>query len=211
MMDKQDLSCADMHYCLADNLSSWGEAMNAEPVKHKKFAGTTRLLHWLSAVMIVAMIPVGVIMQQDGWARPTQDLLFILHKNGGVILLGLVVLRLMWRVTSPAPPLPAHLPDWQVRAASAVQWGLYVMLLVMAISGYIRVRAGGFPVEMLDAINAPALVPRSDSLAETAQTIHSNARFVLVALILVHVAAALRHAIARDGVFSRIWPPVGRG
>jgi cytochrome b561 len=184
--------------------------MDAETIRHKKFAGTTRLLHWLSAVMIVAMIPIGVIMQQDGWDRSTQDMLFILHKNGGVILFLLVVVRLMWRAARPAPPLPVHLPDWQVRAAGFVQWSLYVMLLVMAISGYIRVRAGGFPIEMLDAINAPAFVPRSDALAETAQTLHSNARFVLVALIVLHIGAALRHALARDGVFSRIWPPVGR-
>lgn len=185
--------------------------MGAQAIKDRKFTGTTRLLHWISAVMIVGMIPVGVIMQQDGWARSTQDLLFILHKNGGVIVFLLVVLRLVWRATHPAPPLPAHMPAWQIKAASAVQWGLYAMLLVMAISGYVRVRAGGFPVEMLDALNVPAMVPRSDGLAETAKAIHSNARFILVALILVHVGAALRHAIARDGVFSRIWPPVGRG
>ncbi len=185
--------------------------MDARMIEHKKLSGTTRLLHWVSAVLIVAMIPIGVIMQQEGLARPTQDLMFILHKNGGVIVLLLVVLRLIWRAAHPAPPLPAHMPNWQVKAASGVQWGLYAMLIVMALSGYIRVRAGGFPVEMLDALNVPAMVPRSDALAETAQTIHSNARFVLVALILVHVGAALRHAVARDGVFSRIWPPVGRG
>ena len=185
--------------------------MNDEMVSGTKYAAGTRLLHWVSAIMIVAMIPIGVIMQQEGMQRSTQDLLFIMHKNGGVIVFALVILRLMWRAASPSPPLPAHLPDWQVKAASGVQWGLYAMLLVMAISGYVRVRAGGFPVEMLDAINAPALVPRSDALAETAQTIHSNARFVLVALILVHVGAALRHAVSRDGIFGRIWPPVGRG
>jgi len=185
--------------------------MNDETISGTKYAGGTRLLHWVSAIMIVAMIPIGVIMQQEDMQRSTQDLLFIMHKNGGVIVFALVVLRLMWRAASPAPPLPADMPSWQVKAASGVQWGLYAMLLVMAVSGYVRVRAGGFPVEMLDAINAPALVPRSDALAETAQAIHSNARFVLVALILVHVGAALRHAVARDGVFGRIWPPVGRG
>lgn len=177
----------------------------------RKYAGFTRLLHWVSAVMVLAMVPIGVIMLQEDLPRPTQDLLFILHKNGGVILLMLVLARLIWRGVTPAPPPPAHLPQWQVKAAFAVQWGLYTMLLVMAISGYVRVRAGGFPVEMLDALNAPALVPRSDALAETAQSIHANARFVLFALIALHIGAALRHAFARDGVFSRIWPPVGRG
>jgi len=185
--------------------------MNADAIRSVKYASFTRLLHWVSALMIVGMIPIGVIMQQDGLERATQDFMFILHKNGGVILLMLVLARLLWRSVTPAPPPPAHLPQWQVTAAFTVQWGLYLMLLVMAISGYVRVRAGGFPIEMLDALNVHSFVPQSDPLAETAQTIHSNARFVLVALILVHVGAALRHAFARDGVFSRIWPPVGRG
>jgi len=185
--------------------------MDANAKKIRKYAGFTRLLHWISAVIVLSTIPIGVIMLQEDLPRPTQDLLFILHKNGGVILLMLVIARLVWRRVAPAPPPPAHLPPWQVKAAFTVHWGLYAMLLVMAISGYVRVRAGGFPVEMLDALNVPALVPRSDALAETAQTIHANARYVLIALIAVHIGAALRHAIARDGVFSRIWPPVGRG
>jgi cytochrome b561 len=79
--------------------------MDARTIEYKKLSGTTRLLHWVSAVLIVAMIPIGVIMQQDGLARPTQDLMFILHKNGGVIVLLLVVLRLIWRAAYPAPPL----------------------------------------------------------------------------------------------------------
>lgn len=185
--------------------------MNDQTMSGAKYTAGTRLLHWVSAIMIIAMIPIGVIMQQEGMQRSTQDLLFIMHKNGGVILFALVALRLIWRAVRPAPALPAHVPGWQAKAASGVQWGLYIMLLVMAVSGYVRVRAGGFPVEMLDAVNAPALVPRSDALAETAQTIHSNARFILVALILVHVGAAVQHAFARDGVFGRIWPPLGRG
>ncbi len=175
-----------------------------------RYAMPVRFLHWVAAVLIIATIPIANIMQQEGIERSTQDLLFILHKNGGVIIFLLVVVRILWRVLTPAPPMPASMPDWQVAAAKAAHWGLYGMLLVMTISGYVRVRAGGFPVEMLDAIGVPHMVPRSDSLAETAQAIHSNARFILVALILLHVGAALQHAFKRDGVFGRIWPPLGR-
>ena len=175
-----------------------------------RYAMPVRFLHWVAAVLIIATIPIANIMQQDGIERSTQDLLFILHKNGGVIIFLLVVVRILWRVLTPAPPMPASMPDWQVAAAKAAHWGLYGMLLVMTISGYVRVRAGGFPVEMLDAIGVPHMVQRSDSLAETAQAIHSNARFILVALILLHVGAALQHAFKRDGVFGRIWPPLGR-
>lgn len=175
-----------------------------------RYSATTRLLHWIVGLMVIATIPIGVVMQQQGLARPTQDLLFILHKNGGVIILILVALRIVWRLATPAPALPSTIPAWQAKAAKTVQTLLYALLIVMAVSGYIRVRAGGFPIEMLDAFGIPAMVPRSDSLAETAQSIHSTARFPLAALILLHVAAGLKHLFARDGVFSHIWPPLGR-
>ncbi len=175
-----------------------------------KYSTPTRVLHWVSGIMILATLPIGVIMLQEGLARPTQNLLFILHKNGGVIILLLVLLRLVWRLLTPAPALPPSVPSWQARAAKLVQGALYALLLVMTISGYIRVRAGGFPIEMLDALGVPPLVPRSDALAATAKTIHGNARFVLAALIVLHIGAALRHLFARDGVFGTIWPPIGR-
>jgi cytochrome b561 len=174
-----------------------------------KYASPTRILHWVSGIMILATFPIGVLMLQQGLARPTQNLLFILHKNAGVIILLLVLVRLVWRVAVPAPALPATVPLWQVRAAKMVQTALYTLLLVMAVSGYVRVRAGGFPVEMLDAFGLPPLVPRSESLAALAKSIHANARFLLAALIVLHIGAALRHLLARDGVFSSIWPPVG--
>ncbi len=176
----------------------------------QQYAALTRFLHWVVALMVIATIPIGVIMLQEGLSRSTQDLLFILHKNGGVIIFLLVVLRLVWRAATPAPALPASVPEWQARVAKLVQGALYGLLLVMAISGYIRVRAGGFPVEMLDAIGMPSLVPPSEALAERAQAVHATARFPLAALILLHVAAGLKHLVARDGVFGHIWPPLGR-
>lgn len=175
-----------------------------------RYPALTRSLHWIVGLMVLAMLPVGTIMLQEGLARPTQNLLFILHKNGGVIILALVLLRILWRVITPAPAKPAHLPLWQQRLAGAVQWALYAALLVMAVSGYVRVRAGGFPIEMLDAMGIPPLVPRSQELAQFAKDIHATARFALAALIVLHIGAALRHALRGDGVFARIWPPLGR-
>jgi cytochrome b561 len=176
-----------------------------------RYPALTRFLHWIVALMLIATIPIGVLMQTEGLARATQNLLYILHKNGGVILLVLVLLRILWRVIFPAPPMPASMPGWQVKVARLAHWGLYGLVLVMAISGYVRVAAGGFPIEMLDALGVPKLVPRSEPLAQTAKWVHSTARFALVALILLHVGAALKHLMQRDGVFGRIWPPLGRG
>lgn len=174
------------------------------PQTYRPFA---RLLHWTLALLILATLPAGAIMVQDGLARSTQDALFIFHKNVGVLILLLMVVRLGYRLASPPPPPPASVPDVQKRIAEATHWALYALVFAMALSGYVRVIAGGFPIETLNWLGVPPLVPRSDPLAETAKAIHFWARFALVALVLAHVGAALHHlVIKRDGVFSRMWP-----
>ncbi|NNU79448.1 cytochrome b [Halovulum dunhuangense] len=177
----------------------------------QKYTRTARVLHWAVAVLVIATLPVGGYMLTEGLARPTQDALFIFHKNVGVLILLLMLARLGWRLTHPAPPLPESVPPLQARIAGLTHWALYAAVLFMAFSGYVRVRAGGFPIEALDALGIPPLVPRSDSLAETAKAAHATARLVVIGLVAIHVGAALHHAILRkDGVFSRIWPPFAR-
>lgn len=171
------------------------------------YTPVARGLHWLVAVALIATIPVGLLMVLPGWARPTQDVMFVFHKNIGVVILILMLLRLFYRLLNPPPPLPASLSAAQRLAAAATHWGLYLVVFVMAVSGYVRVKAGGFPLEGLDALGVPSLVPRDDGLAERAKAIHSTARYALLALIVVHVGAAAYHGLVRrDGVFSRMWP-----
>ena len=165
------------------------------------------MLHWLTAILIFTTFPIGIAMVEGGLARPTQDLLFILHKNGGIIILTLVLARLAYRALNPAPPLPDSMPDWQRKVAVLTHWLLYLLVIVMAVSGYVRVKAAGFPLEWFDAMGVPALVPKSEGLAKTAENIHLTVVFALAALILMHVGAAILHgAIKRDGVFQRMWP-----
>lgn len=174
------------------------------------YRAPARLMHWLTVLLVFSTIPAGVIMVQEGLARPTQNALFMWHKNIGVVILLLVLVRLIYRAANPPPPLPSSISSTQAAIAGLTHWGMYGLLIVMAVSGYIRVKAGGFPIEYLDALGVPSLVPRSDALEQIAQTVHFWARFPLVALILMHVGAALMHGIVkRDGVFSRMWP--GRG
>jgi len=180
-------------------------------LKAETYRTTARLLHWTVALLVIATIPAGVIMVQQGLPRWLQDGLFIFHKNVGVVILLLVLIRLTYRAANPPPPLPASVPGWQARLARLNHAGMYLFLLVMAVSGYTRVVAGGFPLELWDGLGAPRLAPRSDGVAEVAKTIHFWARFVLIALIAVHVGAALFHGfVKRDGVLSRMWPASGR-
>lgn len=175
-----------------------------------RYSTTARLIHWIMAALILMTIPAGLVMVQPGLDRGLQNTLFIFHKNVGVALLILVVLRLVWRIGHPAPPLPATVPAWQARIAGLSHLALYGLMVIVPVAGYVRVKAGGFPIETLDALGVPSLVPRSDALAEVAKTIHYGAGLAIAVVMAAHIGAALFHGIVkRDGVFSRIWPPVG--
>lgn len=166
-----------------------------------------RWIHWLMALLILPMIAGGVIMIQEGLPRAFQNALFITHKNVGTLLLLLIVIRLIYRWRNAPPPEPSHLPAWQVKIAGVTHVLLYVLLLMMPFAGYIRVRAGGFPIEGLDALGIPALVQRSDALAAFAKSVHFYGAWTIALLIAMHIGAALHHGlIKRDGVFSRMWP-----
>lgn len=167
-----------------------------------------RLFHWTTAVLVLLMIPAGLVMVREGLDRSVQDTLFVFHKNTGVAVLILVLARLIYRLRFPPPPLPAETPGWQRRVAGLTHGLLYGLLIAMPVAGYVRVRAGGFPIEALDALGVPTLVPKSEALAEIAKTLHWIGGIALMALVALHVGAALFHGIARrDGVFSRMWPP----
>lgn len=169
-----------------------------------------RLFHWVIALLVLGMIPAGFVMVQPDLDRSLQNTLFVFHKNTGVLVLVLVLMRVAYRLTHRPAPLPDDLPGWQKLAAGLSHLGLYTLLLVMPIAGYVRVKAGGFPIETLDAIGVPSLVPRSDALAEVAKAVHYAGGVAIAALICLHIAAAAYHGIVRrDGVFSRMWPPLG--
>lgn len=173
-----------------------------------RYRWPARLLHWIMAVLVLGSLAAGFLMLQEGLDRATQNTLFVFHKNVGVVMLILILLRLAYRGRHRPAPLPAEVPTWQRIGAALSHGALYALLLIMPVTGYVRVKAGGFPIEMLDALGVPALVPRSDALAEVARTIHHYGGWILAALIGLHIAAALYHGVVRrDGVFSRMWPP----
>lgn len=178
----------------------------------KRYKPVSRLIHWGMAILVLCMVPAGFVMVQEGLSRSLQNTLFIFHKNVGVLLLILIFVRLIYRWRNPPELAPVALPRVQELAAHLTHIGLYALLLIMPLAGYVRVRAGGFPIESLDALGVPALVPRSEALAEFAKMVHFYGSYAIAALVLMHVGAACFHGLVRrDGIFSRMWPPLGRG
>lgn len=173
------------------------------------YGRVARLFHWAIVVLVAIMIPVGVAMTSET-LEPVADPLFILHKGLGVVVLVVVLARLVWRLTHPAPPMPDHVPPLERRVAGLTHWGLYVLLLVQPITGYVRTVADDFPIELLDALGVPPLLPQMPQVAGVALVIHQLTPYLLTALIAAHVTGVLRHALVEeDDVLERMWPPGG--
>ncbi|PZQ48015.1 MAG: cytochrome B [Rhodovulum sulfidophilum] len=171
------------------------------------YGTVSRLFHWATVLIVFIMIPVGLTMVQDV-PKPTRDKLFILHKGLGAVFLVLILARLAWRLGHPPPPPPADMPRAQRRAAATVHALLYLVLLVMAVSGYVRVTTGGFPIELLNALGVPPLLPKDEAVSKIASGIHDAGKTLLIILIALHIGAALYHGLARrDGILARMWPP----
>jgi len=165
-----------------------------------------KAFHWLVALGIFALAGIGLYMV-DMPLGMAQLRLFLLHKALGVTVLALVVLRLLWRLIDRHPRYPADMPRWQVGAAHASHALLYLLLLLIPISGWVYNSASGFPLPWFGLLQLPALAPVSKPLARVALDVHETAFWVLAALLLLHVAAALDHHFRhRDTVLLRMLP-----
>lgn len=171
------------------------------------FHPLARLLHWLMALLILAMLFIGVNMVGD--LSPRHPLLVELHKATGLALLVLVLLRIALRLSLPHPPLPRDLPPLQRLAAGASHLLLYGLMLAMPLLGWAMLSAGGYP----RPLQLPAIAPHDLQLYAVLRQAHGWAGYLLFATVLVHLGAALMHAwVRRDGVLRSMWPgPLRRG
>lgn len=164
------------------------------------FNAVARGLHWLMAAMILAMLFIGTAMMTTLHHRIA---LIDLHRPLGIAILLLALLRLMNRLRSQPPQLPADLPFWQVFAAKASHWLLYALMLAMPFLGWAQLSAAGLPVVMFEGFNLPPIVPTSPTLFAWCHDAHSLLAKLLFAVVLLHISAALVHAwIYRDSVFA---------
>jgi cytochrome b561 len=169
-----------------------------------------KLLHWMVAVLVLAQICLG-------WAAvswrlsPTKLDLFVWHKSIGMLILLLMLVRLLWRSVNVAPSLPAGIAQVERLAAHISHLLLYMLLLLMPLTGWIISSAANIPFRMFWLIPLPAIVQPDKALADEVARVHL-ALFILLALLLVvHIGAALRHHfVKRNDVLKRMLPGQAR-
>jgi cytochrome b561 len=179
-------------------------AMNATP-RSSRYSGVAIALHWLLALLIAGTFCVGLYMHELPFS-PTRLKLYNWHKWAGVTVMALSALRLLWRLTHRPPPDPP-MPAWQARAAHAVHGALYLLFFMVPLAGWAYSSAAGFPVVLFGVLPLPDFVRPDRALAEVLKERHALLAFALAALVLLHVAAALKHHfVDRDGLLQRMRP-----
>jgi cytochrome b561 len=166
-----------------------------------RFPLALRLLHWLMAACILVMLFIGVGMVST--VSEVRTWLLDLHKPLGILILCLAAIRACVRLTRPEPALPADLPDWQQIGAYLSHLGLYFLMFALPLVGWAMLSAGGYPVSLFGTVVLPPIAPVDGRWFALLRLTHAGLAFALFALILLHLAAALFHAlIRRDGVWQ---------
>lgn len=176
----------------------------------RRYTRTAMLLHWVLGLALVGLFCVGYYMSGLPFS-PQRLKLYNWHKWAGVSLLFLSALRLLWRLTHRPPALPIAMektmPSWQKMAHHATHHLLYVLFFAVPLIGWAYSSAAGFPIVFLGLWQLPDFVPVSKDLAEAIKPWHQYTAFTMAGLVLVHVAAALKHHfIDRDGLIARMLP-----
>ena len=161
-------------------------------------------LHWVMAALIVTTWSIAIAIS-DMPLSPTRITGYSWHKWLGMTVLLLVLVRLVWRATHPAPKLELVMPLWQERAMQLTHFGLYLLMIAIPLVGWVMSSAKGYTVNYFGLFDLPNLVEKDKAFGHFLKEVHEYLADVLVALVSLHVLAALKHQfIDKDGLLSRM-------
>jgi len=170
-----------------------------------RFTIVQRLLHWVMAACILAMFFIGVGMVST--ITTIYVPLLATHKSLGILILVLALVRLAVRARYGSPPLPADLPEPMKLAAHLSHYALYALMIGMPLIGWAMLSTAHYPIVIFGTVRLPSILPQSNALHALLWNAHFYLAFAFFALVLMHLAAALFHAlIRRDGVFESMAP-----
>lgn len=170
------------------------------------YTGTAKFLHWLILALLTAQFIFAWTMPDIGRDTPVSTLIS-LHFTFGVLIVAVAIVRLGWRLTHGEPEPEDGLPPWKTASARIVHWLLYLLLFVIPILGWMNASWRGMPIVMFGLELPKLLATRAPGWAWTGNVHALLATYVMLALVGLHVAAALYHYfIRRDGVLQRMLP-----
>jgi cytochrome b561 len=167
------------------------------------------LLHWLIALMLFGLIGFGLLMTNE--AVPNRFALYQWHKSFGISVLFLSLMRLFWRLGHKPPPMPDGLKEWERLAAKLTHIAFYGLMIGMPLLGWAMVSASKLPIptQLFYTIPWPNMpgIPRDAELEKLFKTLHELGGKLFIALIVLHIGAALKHHfVEKDTVLRRMLP-----
>lgn len=171
-----------------------------------RYGAVAILFHWLVALLIVLALGLGWYMADLPFS-PSRLKLFNWHKWLGMTILLAAALRLLWRLRHPAPPLPAAMARRDAMLAHLTHAAMYLLFFAVPLIGWARSSAAGFPIVYLGVVPFPDFVGKNKELAGWLTQAHAVSAYLLALLVVLHVAAVIKHAVIdRDEVLSRMLP-----
>ncbi|TAL63461.1 MAG: cytochrome b [Legionella sp.] len=177
--------------------------MDAAPLRN--YSPLLRAFHWLIALTVIIMLIVGFLL--DDVPDQYKAIAYMIHKSIGLTILWLMILRFIAVHAIGKPPLPVTVKTWERILSRVVQYGFYVLLILMPLSGWIMsVAADRVPTYFgFFKVPIPGLGP-DKSLAELMANAHYIIACVLIGMIVLHVSGALKHHfIDKDRVLKSMW------
>ncbi|MBI3561330.1 MAG: cytochrome b [Gammaproteobacteria bacterium] len=172
----------------------------------QRYTTTAISLHWLIALLIFAGWGLGFYMA-DLPLSPAKLRYFSWHKWIGVTVFLLAMIRVAWLATHAAPRLPNAISPWQARTARVSHSALYLLMFAIPVSGWLMSSAKGVQTIYFGILPIPNLIGKDKALGQILSDVHESLAYVLAALVVVHIAAALKHHfIEQDGVLKRMIP-----
>jgi cytochrome b561 len=173
----------------------------------QRYTKIAMLLHWLTALLIIAAFFLGLTMVGIHGFSPTKLKYYSWHKWLGVTVLGVAALRLLWRKANTPPPPLASIAAWQHKVAEGMHYLLYFLIFAVPVSGYFYTYAAGVPVVYLGLWQLPALIAPNPELKPILQNVHYVLTMTMAAAVVAHALAALKHHfIDRDVTLKRMLP-----
>ncbi|MGM7447794.1 cytochrome b561 [Idiomarina loihiensis] len=161
----------------------------------QQFPLSMRLFHWAMAALVISMLAAGLLMVRS--LEPWQLSILTVHKAFGVVAAALVMARLVNRLFHQVPPLPGDLSSLQTFVAKASHWLLYLLLFAMPISGYLMQYFAGRPIDVFGWFRLPSALTVNIENYAIFRELHGWLAIALMALVALHVAAALHHHFIR--------------
>jgi len=175
----------------------------------QRWGAVSMAFHWLTVVLVLGLWGLGFTMTELIDSRMLQFELYQWHKSFGITLFVITLARLAWRLAQPHPSLPPDLKPYERALARLTHWGLYALLLAMPVAGWVSTEASplDIPTTYFGLFTMPDPIPVSEALHETFKQIHEFLAFTLLALIALHVGAALKHHFMfKDDTLRRMLP-----